>query len=244
MTIDENTQRKSGWLVPPELRLQLLAVLSQDPQQAGTMTNDEFLEWANEDTLAEWVDGKVVMASPAGLKHQLIINFLQTVMSGYATLNKLGQVVGGPFHMRLAHSGREPDLLLVATGHLDWLTTTYPNGPADLVVEVISPESGARDRGEKFYEYEAAAIPEYWLLDPDAERAEFYQLDEHGKYQQVAPDNRQVYHSRALPGFWLTIDWLWQDSLAGVEQTPLAVCGEAYARALLERLREGGHRSR
>ena len=153
MAIDEKAQHKEGWLVPPDLRLQLLALLSQDPQQPATMTYDEFLEWANEDTLAEWVDGKVIMASPAGLKHQLIINFLLAVMSGFATLDKLGQVVDGPFQMRLAHSGREPDLLFVATGHLDRLTKTYLDGPADLVVEVISPESGASDRGEKYYEY-------------------------------------------------------------------------------------------
>lgn len=241
MALDEKAQRKEGWLVPPELRLQLLALLSQDPQQPAMMTYDEFLEWADEDTLAEWVDGKVVMASPAGLKHQLIINFLLAVMSGYTKLKKLGHVVDGPFQMRLAHTGREPDLLFVAAGHLDRLTKTLLNGPADLVVEVISPESGARDRGEKFYEYEAAGIPEYWLLDPDAERAEFYQLSEHGSYRQIMSDGENVYHSRALPGFWLKTDWLWQDPLPGVEDTLLAVAGEAYARALLDRLREGGY---
>ncbi|HDN80831.1 MAG TPA: Uma2 family endonuclease, partial [Chloroflexi bacterium] len=29
------------------------------------MTYEEFLDWADEDTLAEWVDGEVVMYSPA-----------------------------------------------------------------------------------------------------------------------------------------------------------------------------------
>jgi hypothetical protein len=30
------------------------------PPQAGTMTYEQFLDWADEDTLAEWVDGKVL----------------------------------------------------------------------------------------------------------------------------------------------------------------------------------------
>ncbi len=236
MALDEKAQRKEGWIVPPELRLQLLALLSQDPQQPATMTYDEFLEWANEDTLAEWVDGKVVMASPASLKHQMLVRFLVRVLSEFAETFDLGLVLAAPFQMKLSRSAREPDVLFVAKQHLDRLQGTYLNGPADLVVEVISPESGARDRGEKFYEYESAGIPEYWLLDPDAERAEFYQLDEHGSYQQIAADAQHVYHSRALPAFWLSTDWLWRDPLPRVTVTLRAIAGAAYVRAQMEQL--------
>ncbi|MFI5272494.1 MAG: Uma2 family endonuclease [Ktedonobacterales bacterium] len=240
MAIDENAQAKSGWLVSPDLRLRLLAALSRDPQLTPTMTYEEFLDWADEDTLAEWVDGKVVMASPASLKHQLLTKFLLRLLSGFAEAYALGTVVEAPFQMKLERSGREPDLVFVAAEHAQRWMPTYLNGPADLAVEVILPESAARDRGEKFYEYEAAGVPEYWLLDPQAERAEFYQLDEHGKYQQAVLDAEHIYRSRALPGFWLKTDWLWQDPLPAVEDTLLAVGGEPYARALIERLRRDG----
>ena len=52
----------------------------------------------------------------------------------------------------------------MASERLDRVHRTYLDGPADLVVEIVSPESAGRDRGEKYYEYEAAGIPEYWLL--------------------------------------------------------------------------------
>lgn len=240
MATDEQVEKQSHPLLTPELRLQILALLASEPQPKATMTYDEFLAWANEDTLAEWVDGRVVLASPVGLRHQEIVNFLVGVLSGFARLHGLGRVLNGSFQMKLAHSGREPDVLFVGADHLDRLTPTYLDGPADLVIEVISPESIGRDRGDKFSEYEQAGISEYWLLDPDAQRAEFYQLDASGHYQPVAADADHIYRSRALPGLWLNTDWLWQDPLPAVEEALLTVAGDAYARSLLNRLRRQG----
>jgi len=34
-----------------------------------------------------------------------------------------------------------------------------------MVVEIVSPDSQSRDRGDKFYEYEEAGVLEYWILD-------------------------------------------------------------------------------
>lgn len=70
--------------------------------------------------------------------------------------------------------------------------------------------------------------------------AEFYQLDERGRYQLVAPNAEGVYHAKALPGFWLEVAWLWRDPLPSVEQTLLAIAGERYAQYLLEQLRQQG----
>ncbi len=203
------------------LRRRLLDVLLA-PSQPARMTYEEFLDWADEDTLAEWVNGEVIMTSPASLRHQNIGGFLFQVMSVFVEQNNLGEVILPPFQMKLARSGRESDLLFVAREHLHRLGATYLSGPADLVVEIISPESVGRDRGDKFYEYEQAGIPEYWLLDPQARRAEFYQLDPAGVYRLIAPDQAGVYRSAVLAGFWLQVAWLWQQPLP----QPLRVLGE------------------
>jgi len=210
------------------------------PPSDGPMTYEQFLDWLDEDTLAEWGDGKVVMASPAKLKHQNIGKFLITLLSFFTDVHELGTIIGPPFQMRLATSGREPDVLFLAAAHLDRLKETYLDGPADLVVEVVSPESGARDRGDTFYEYRAAGIPEYWLIDPDLRQAEFYQLDAAGRYQVVAAGADGIYRSRALPGFWLREEWLWQEPLPDVVRTLLEIDGAAYAAYLREKLRQAG----
>ena len=191
------------------LRRRLLDVLA-GPAEPQRMTYQQFLQWADEDALAEWVDGEVVMVSPASRQHHHLVDFLAAVMRAYVEARDLGVVISAPFQMKLGQSGREPDLLFLSREHLDRLKDTHLDGPADLVVEIVSPESAGRDRGEKFYEYEAAGIPEYWLLDPEHKRAEFYQLGDDGLYHLASPDEEGSYHSRVLPGFWLRLAWLWE----------------------------------
>src|SRR5579885_2852003 len=104
----------------------------------ATMSYDEFLDWADEDTLAEWVNGRVVMTSPASARHQYLVIFLSTVLSTYVGMHDLGTILTRPFQMKLARSGREPDVLFVAKEHLARLQRTLLQGPADLVIEIIS----------------------------------------------------------------------------------------------------------
>jgi hypothetical protein len=75
---------------------------------------------------------------------------------------------------------------------------------------VICDDSVARDRADKFYEYQEAGVREYWILDsrPGRERADFYVLDERGRYRPVPVDPDGRYHSTLLPGFWLQVDWI------------------------------------
>lgn len=196
------------------IRRRLLEALSAPlpPPTMTRLTYEEFLAWADEDTLAEWVDGEVVMTSPASRRHQEIQFFLGQVLGLYVEHRKLGRVLPPPFQIKLERSGREPDLLFIATEHLDRLKETFLDGPADLVVEIVSPESAGRDRGEKFYEYAQGGVPEYWLIDPQMEWTEFYQLTGE-RYRLVSEGSEGEYRARAVPGFWLRIGWLWQKPL-------------------------------
>jgi Uma2 family endonuclease len=203
------------------------------------MTYAEFLDWVDEDTLAEWVDGEVIMASPASSRHQDLVRFLTAVLSGFVEARDLGVVRPAPLQMKLARSGREPDLLYVATTHLDRLQETHLDGPADLVVEIVSPESAGRDRGDKFYEYAQGGVPEYWLIDAQAEWVEFYVLDG-ARYRLAFSGQTGEYRAQEVTGFWLRVEWLWQQPLPRVDDVLLEIGGEVYARQWIERLRRQG----
>ena len=195
------------------LRRRLLEVL-QAPLTTQ-LNYAEFLAWADEDTLAEWVDGEIVMTSPASLQHQSLTLFLGQLLGIFTDHGNLGTIILPPFQMKLPSSGREPDLLFVSAEHLDRLQRTYLDGPADLVVEIISPESAGRDRGDKFYEYAQGGVSEYWLIDPRTNWAEFYHL-EGARYRLAFAGAEGAYRAKVLPGFWLRVEWLWQAPLPRV----------------------------
>jgi len=184
----------------------------------GRVTWEQFLAWSDEDAWGEWVDGKVVQMAPSNLDHQDEIGFLYRLIAAFVEARQLGRVFVGGALMRLANrpSGRIPDLLFVLSEHADRLHPTYIDGPADLVVEIVSPESDARDHGDKFVEYEAAGIPEYWLIDPIRRHAFFYELGEDMRYRPGPIDKDGYFRSTVLTGFRLRIAWLWQRPLPAV----------------------------
>ena len=59
-------------------------------------------------------------------------------------------------------------------------------------------------------------MKEYWLIDPDRRRAEFYRLGADGRYRLIPADSKGVFRSEAFPGFWLKTGWLWQEPLPSV----------------------------
>jgi Uma2 family endonuclease len=178
------------------------------------MSYDEWLAWDHEGGLTEWVNGDViVMPSPSEI-HQRVAGFLYGFMRNFVELFRLGVVYSAPFDMRIHSDGpvREPDVLFLASAHRDRLTTRGLSGPADIVIEVISDESAARDRADKFYEYQEGGVREYWIVDPreGKQRVDLYVIDERGRYQPVLPVDG-AYHSTVLPNFRVKEEWLWAE---------------------------------
>ena len=105
-------------------------------------------------------------------------------------------------------------------------------------MEIVSEDSVSRDRVDKFDEYEAAGIAEYWLIDPRPRRrrATFYQLNEAGQYEAAPVGADGVYHSAVLPGFWLKVNWLWAEELPAPLSTLAQIVG---TEKVIEAMRAG-----
>jgi len=178
------------------------------------MTEEEFVTWCDEDTRAEWVDGEVIMPSPASLNHVDLAGFLNFILRGFVTTRGLGVVYGPELQVRFAalRRRRVPDLLFVSTARMNILKTTEVEGAPDLIIEIVSPDSLARDWREKYLEYEATGVQEYWIIDPMAQRVESYTLSTDGRYA-LSEEKDGAIPSSVLTGFFLRPTWLWQEPL-------------------------------
>jgi Uma2 family endonuclease len=188
------------------------------PGYRARMTEEEFERWAMAERVrAEWVEGEVILMSPVSYDHTNILEWLMWLLKLYTTKHQLGEVHGPEYMNRLKGRRRLPDIFFVAKGRERLFTKTYLSGPADLIVEVVSPDSQSRDWRDKYLEYESNGVREYWIVDPLSEAAEFYELTD-GKYVAIRP-KKEVIRSVVLDGFWLQIDWLWQKPLPDLIET-------------------------
>lgn len=206
--------------------------LADDPSYVarGPMSFEDYLQWEYEGGLTEWVDGEVFVYMTANDNHQRILNFLATLLNTWAELSGAGRLSTAPYPIqsRSGGPGREPDLIFVRRDHTDRFGPQHLIGPPDLAVEIVSPDSVARDRVTKLREYAQSGIPEYWIVDarPDQQRADFYVLSPGGEYVAAAVD-AGVFRSKTLDGFWLRPEWLWEP-----EPKPLAALREIMGGAI------------
>lgn len=209
------------------------------PGQRVPMSYEDYLVATAEDVHAEWVNGEVIVFMPPATRHQALIGFLSRLIGLFADLFDLGVVHIAPLEMLARRGGpaRQPDILFVAREHLARLESLRLVGPADLIIEVISPESVTRDRIEKAREYAAAGVREYWLVDsrPAVAPVVVYLLNDAGAYDAIVPDASGRYHSVVLPGFWFDPAWVQQAPLP----KPLAILQLIAPQALRAALGDG-----
>jgi Uma2 family endonuclease len=174
----------------------------------------------------EWVEGLVIKMAPGTLKHNSLLYYLYQLLGAFFELKPIGQVIGQPFTLRLEqfpNRRREPDLMVLLKSNPHELKDTSMDGAPDICIEIVSEESTARDYGDKFAEYEAGGVPEYWILDSLRHESHFYRLNEEKHYVRHTEDEQGNYHSPALPGLIINVPSLWQESFPGPGTTFSAV---------------------
>lgn len=126
------------------------------------------------------------------------------------------------FVMRLGENALLPDLQCFRRDHLHRLQTYYYNGPASLVIEVMTPDSQQQDAVTKRRLYAQSGVPEYWLIDAVNRRFDVLRLTADGYVLQTPGDDGRIV-SVGMPGLvctpaqlWSAIDQraAWQDAVS------------------------------
>jgi Uma2 family endonuclease len=189
--------------------------VSQRPShlsQRLLMTEEEYDSWHDDELTGEWVDGEVELMSPVSTRQMTLQIWLTKVLGMYIDFHQLGLLCGPEYTIRIPKPRRRrmPDLFFLASARTSLLTATLCDGPPDMALEIVAPESTSRDYRVKFQEYEAFGISEYWIIDPQAEIVEASLRDANGVYQPI-PNIEGRITSMVVPGWFLKPEWLWTD---------------------------------
>lgn len=185
--------------------------LSEQLRQESTL-RQRFYREMTPDQKIEFVDGEVILHSPARNRHLDVTKYVAILLDTFTRLHALGTVKVEKCLCVFPRNDYEPDVVFFGVEKAGVLTADTLKFPVpDLIVEVISPNTEARDRGVKMEDYAANQVGEYWLLDPDKAVVEQYVLRE-GAYELVVKSSSGMLCSQVVAGFACDVEALFDEA--------------------------------
>jgi len=183
---------------------------------APTQTNFTFEDYLayddGTDNRYELEDGALLLMNPPIGLHALIIRFLSNTLEAESNRLKLPWATFQLLGVRTApRRARLPDLCVVPLEiiqqHRD-VSAVIESG-AMLAIELVSPESVKQDYRFKRAEYASFGIPEYWIVDPAAQKITPLLLVE-GLYEETVYQGNDQIQSPTFPELALTVNQILQ----------------------------------
>ncbi|MEW6250329.1 MAG: Uma2 family endonuclease [Planctomycetota bacterium] len=184
----------------------LLRAYNADPEDFEKITDEDFK--------CEYLDGELIVHSPASLRHEDVAAFLLTLLRTFVSNRRLGHVFGSNAVMQIDQRRLCPDVSFLSETHAERMRGGRLYGPFDLVAEILSTSTRDYDTRTKLPVYREARVREIWLIDPDRRQFEAHVLRGESYSGTVLPTGR--WRSVALPGFSVAVDWFWADPLPAI----------------------------
>ena len=171
---------------------------------------DDIWDAPEDSTRYEVIDGELYVTPAPSWQHQNASAALHGYLWPYVHQRRLGKVISAPIGVVLdAENGIQPDLIYISHERMHIISERGVEGAPDLVVEVLSPSTEARDRGIKLRRYAAAGVPHYWIVAPQTGSLEAYRLGEQGYEAIGVYGPGSVFRPELFPGLAIPIDDLW-----------------------------------
>ncbi|MBF0317766.1 MAG: Uma2 family endonuclease [Nitrospirae bacterium] len=162
--------------------------------------------------LTEIINGVEVMGpSPFG-EHQRVSQNINRLIANYVYTNKLGMVFYSPLDVILKEGEQrlQPDILFIRKENMgifqDWV-----RGVPDMVCEIVSKGSVAKDTVIKRDIYERYKVPEYWIVFPEFETIEMFTIEGDRYKLFSAAEGEGIVKSRVIEGLEIDVNDVFGD---------------------------------
>ena len=153
-----------------------------------------------EDKRYEILDGELYVVPAPNIRHQEISIRLSTILFQHIRRQKIGRVLEAPCDVILSEENVvQPDILFVRTERVDIIGEMNILGAPDLIVEILSPATRAKDLEIKRKIYAAYGVLEYWIVDPEAATVEVLAWSDSGYVKDGLYDASHCVSSPLLP---------------------------------------------
>lgn len=173
--------------------------------EAERAKREQFYEDISPEDKWEFINGEVIMHSPATAKHTKVLGRILKLLSTYVEVHRLGMVLFEKALVSFTRNDYEPDIVYFDASTSAKIEDAQWKLPVpQMVVEVLSPSSRTRDRGDKYLDYAAHAVKEYWIVDPEDESIEQHLLD--GRvFRLAAKQQNGTIHCQTVAGFAMPV---------------------------------------
>jgi len=192
-------------------RLPQAVTLLQRQIEEERQRRDEFYRDMTPEQKIEFIDGGVVMHSPARNRHLDVTKFVLKLLDTYVCIHGLGTVKTEKCLCVFPRNDYEPDIVFFGPDKVAAMSPDTVKFPVpDLAVEVLSNSTEARDRGVKFEDFAANSVGEYWIVDADASIIEQYVLRS-GEYELALKSSSGRLRSEVIDGFQIDVESLFDE---------------------------------
>jgi len=180
----------------------------------GTYSYADYVTWQFEE-LVELLRGKIMrrMSAPTD-QHQAVVGEIFALFHNHLR-RQTCQVRVAPYDVRLPQRGTTADQAIHTVVQPDICVICDPSkieargclGAPDLIVEVLSPGTSARDWKSKFDLYEETGVGEYWIVAPGDQNLSVFVRDEANAHYRLVGEYAAPgpVPCATLPG--LALDW-------------------------------------
>ncbi|HEX9695935.1 MAG TPA: Uma2 family endonuclease [Actinomycetota bacterium] len=174
---------------------------------AGGLTYADLAAFPDDGLRRELIHGELIVTPSPLVRHQRLVGFLHLRLAGFVEQHGGGEVFLAPMDVLFSNdSVIEPDLFFIPSDSSEIITRANIQGVPALVIEVMS--DARIDRIRKRDLYAEFGVPEYWIVDPEADRVEVYTMRDGGYGKPAIVEPGETLTCDAIGGFTLDVTTL------------------------------------